>query len=716
MKLKRLLIFFILVSFSYTLCKTNNNGERKDISLNGKWDISESFSGNKLPINFSHNIIVPGLVDMASPKFDSVGVKCTKRNYFWYRRFFKISDSIPPVVLLKINKANHGTTVYVNGKKVGFNFFCFTPTLLNIKDYLKPAGEPNELVIRVGAYYDNVPDSIPVGIDIEKIKYIPGIYDDVKIILSNYPFIENVQIAPDINKKLIKIRAEIKSDKDIGQFTVNYSVDEYKSRKEIISGRTNQSSLSSKNKNIVEFIIPIKNCHLWSPDNPFLYNLKLSTGKDTKTVRFGMRSFTFDEVNDRAMLNGKPYSMLGTNICIFRFFEDSSRGDLPWNGKWAQKLFQKFKDMHWNCARFCIGFPPEKWYQIADETGFLVQDEYPLWEGPSSWKTPKIKANVLIDEYTRWMRERWNHPCVIIWDAQNESDTRESGKALSAVRYLDMSNRPWDNGWGTPQSKGDCIEEHPYLFNQYLKPNVYPSKEGYLKDLFGVKREPNFFNDANQYFPLDSGTYKNAQDIDEYDWIWLNRDGSITESADSVYIKLFGNNLTTEQRRLIHAENLAIVTEYWRCHRASAALMYFCGLGYSRPYGPNGYTSDDWIDVKNLIFEPIFEKYIKREFLPVCIMIDNWDKEYPAGHEIKVPVYAINDLLQGWQGTLKLTLLNGENKIIKILKKNISVLSFGRNIIDFDLKIPNSKGSYKLVAETLYKKDSVKSIREFSLN
>ncbi len=61
-------------------------------------------------------------------------------------------------------------------------------------------------------------------------------------------------------------------------------------------------------------------------------------------------------------------------------------------------------------------------------------------------------------------------------------------------------------------------------------------------------------------------------------------------------------------------------------------------------------------------------------------------------------------------------LLNGENKIIKTLKKNINVLSFGRDITDFDLTLPNSKGTYKLIAETLYKKESVKSIREFSLN
>ena len=67
-------------------------------------------------------------------------------------------------------------------------------------------------------------------------------------------------------------------------------------------------------------------------------------------------------------------------------------------------------------------------------------------------------------EYTEWMRERWNHPCVVIWDGQNETVTSETGKAIRAVRHLDLSGRPWDNGWSQPQAPTDCVEAHPYAF------------------------------------------------------------------------------------------------------------------------------------------------------------------------------------------------------------------------------------------------------------
>ncbi len=84
----------------------------------------------------------------------------------------------------------------------------------------------------------------------------------------------------------------------------------------------------------------------------------------------------------------------------------------------------------------------------------------------------KVQAEKIAPEYVEWMRERWNHPCVVIWDAQNESNTAETGKALNTVRHMDLSNRPWDNGWAEPQSLTDCVEAHPYLminlFNSIL--------------------------------------------------------------------------------------------------------------------------------------------------------------------------------------------------------------------------------------------------------
>ena len=76
----------------------------------------------------------------------------------------------------------------------------------------------------------------------------------------------------------------------------------------------------------VDLRIPIKDCRLWSPEDPFLYELETRTGADALRTRFGVRSFRFDPETKRALLNGRPYMLRGTNVCIYRFFEDPVRG------------------------------------------------------------------------------------------------------------------------------------------------------------------------------------------------------------------------------------------------------------------------------------------------------------------------------------------------------------------------------------------------------
>ncbi len=56
---------------------------------------------------------------------------------------------------------------------------------------------------------------------------------------------------------------------------------------------------------------------------------------------FGMREFRYDTLSGMTMLNGKPYFMRGSNVTLYRFFEDEACNDLPWNSDWVRKLHQK---------------------------------------------------------------------------------------------------------------------------------------------------------------------------------------------------------------------------------------------------------------------------------------------------------------------------------------------------------------------------------------
>jgi beta-galactosidase/beta-glucuronidase len=370
-----LLLAFPCLAFSVPpQADADRPNPRRVMSLNGTWQVAEG-GMDSMPAGFTHTVPVPGLVDMAKPAFEEVGKKSERRQAFWYRRTFALEGNIPPVAILKINKAKYGTKVWLNGQVIGEHLPCFTPAYMDVKKQLKGAAQENELIIRVGADRESRPTDVPSGWDFEKYLYIPGIYDSVELILSGKPYIVNVQTVPDISAGSVRVVTEVQWPEKPGSASVVYQVTEMKTGRVVGAAKSSGISFSSGATTSLDVTIPIKDCRLWFPEDPFLYELQVNTGRDNVRTRFGMRSFQFDAATGRAILNGKPYFMRGTNVCAYRFFEDDQRGDKPWRAEWVRRLHQKFKSMHWNSIRYCIGFPPEIWYDIADEEGFLIQDE-----------------------------------------------------------------------------------------------------------------------------------------------------------------------------------------------------------------------------------------------------------------------------------------------------------------------------------------------------
>lgn len=677
---------------------------RIELSLDGLWQVAEG-SMDAPPTTFDREIPVPGLIDMATPVFTEVGIQSEKRQAFWYRRAFTVEGEIPTVALLKINKAKYGTKVWLNGQLVGDHLPCFTAALMDVKPYLKGIGQTNELIVRIGADRTCLPEGQPGGWDFEKYLYIPGIYDSVSVILTGAPYIVNVQTVPDIVDKRVRVVTEVQSPNSVDGGSVAYRVRQVRTGQLAGSAREWGLTLTAGQTKKLEVTIPIHHCRLWSPEDPFLYELEVDTGADVYRTRFGMRSFRFDHKTGRAMLNGKPYFMRGTNVCAYRFFEDTERGDKPWRQEWVRRLHQKFKGMHWNAIRYCIGFPPEIWYDIADEEGFLIQDEFPIWLLSDAPESPK--AEKIIPEYTEWMRQRWNHPSVVIWDAQNESHTEETGKALQAVRHLDLSDRPWENGWAAPQNLKDCVESHPYLF---------------IKTWSG--KEPFRFEQiANTSSIPHLGSEQKALDvpiiINEYAWLWLTRDGHPTCLTDKIYESLLGPNSTVEQRRLLYAKYLAALTEFWRSHRKCAGVLHFCALAYSRPGDKprpeGGATSDHFIDLEKLTFEPSFERYVRDAFAPVGLMLDYWGRDLPAGAEHEFEVVVINDTQEETEIAVRLQLLKGDSTAA-VQTKPCTLGTLGRKVLSFKLALPQEAGSYTLIA-TIERpeQEPVRSVRDVTI-
>ena len=134
---------------------------RTTLSLDGQWDVEDSIGANEMPAAYHHTAPVPGLAHSAVPAFpdvdqyqsrqllsnlvrrgrysqaeydklgDARGISHQQRNYFWYRKTFQ-APAKDAVALLKVNKAQFGTVVYLNGVRIGEHDPCFTAAWFNV--------------------------------------------------------------------------------------------------------------------------------------------------------------------------------------------------------------------------------------------------------------------------------------------------------------------------------------------------------------------------------------------------------------------------------------------------------------------------------------------------------------------------------------------------------------------------------------------------------
>jgi len=693
------------------------HAQRVTLPLNGLWEIADSVSPDVQPSAYTHHVPVPGLAHSATPAFKDVdefqsrellsnlmeqgrysksdyeklgnasGISHQQRNYFWYYRTFHAPAS-HSVALLKISKAQFGIAVYLNGQKLGEHLPCFTAAYFDASKAIRWSGE-NELTIRVGAHPGVLPGNVSSGTDFEKNRWTPGIYDEVSLMAFDGAGITNVQAAPRIASSEVLVQTELRNFSAEPESTVlQQNVSEWKTGRAVGFSPAITVTLAPGETRLFQQTVTIPGQHLWTPEDPFLYRLETRTSGDSALTRFGMRDFHFDTVTQRAYLNGKPYFLRGSNITLHRFFEDPDSGTLPWDEAWLHKLLVEIpKQMHWNSFRFCIGPVPDRWLEIADEMGLLIQNEYMVWIGHPDWAgiyREKLNADELTAEFKEWMRDNWNHPSVAIWDANNESWAPEFGEQIiPAVRDLDLSHRPWENSYNPPAGSNDPVEDHAYLFYETATSGKWRFRMSDLEAMQGMAK--------------DSFTTKTAHALilNEYGWLWLNRDGSPTLLTEKLYPLLVGKDSTAEQRFAMQAYLLAGETEYWRAHRRYAGVLHFVYLTTS---APNAFTSDHFTDVKTLTLEPHFADYMTQAFKPLGVYINFWHEELAPNEAETLTVMMVNDLAQPRTGLLRLQFLDDHGKSASSIQVPFHLEALGADSYNVTVRTPSATGKYTLTA------------------
>lgn len=691
---------------------------RTTISLNGEWDFDQTELAFP-PRKYTRKIPVPGLVHLARPKISQYekffkkpdGVELVEQfnflerdytpMYNWYKRKVFIDEKFKDEQLfLTIKKSQYVTRVFVNGHEVGASMECYTPMDFNITSAVK-YGSDNEILIQVGdrAW---LPSEAAGGTDKEKVHYLPGIWDDVFITATGKMRVDKVLFLPSLAKGLVTVKTLVRSlyppqmlygDKMKDSCKIEFCVKE-KTTGRIVGKKMIEGEAKRDNRTYFETSISLDNPKAWTPDSPFLYEGEVSVYDqdelvDRYSVNFGMRDFS--RKGKFFTLNGDKFYLRGSNITLQRFFEDPDCQALAWDREWVKKLMVDLpKSIDWNAMRICVGIVPDFWYDLCDEYGIVLQNEWLYWQN-HGWDEQVRK------EYTNWVWSDGNHPSIVIWDAINENwDSYIGNTLIPELKELDPT-RIWDAGYMTSDQMGtndEMDEPHPYRaltlmhsseLNDYFKNNPYN---------LGALHE----NWVGFSSILDAGV---PQLVNEYGWIWLWRDGRPSKLTLNNYNYYLGENATPEQCRELQAYWLELETEWLRSERSVGGILAFCHL--TNNYGFTG----DWFinDIKDLEPSPAF-RWFKHCFAPSAVFIDLADRRYTKhleplkpGSDLVFNLVGVNDLNKESSGKVLMKLLDEKGTIISTQEESIVIEPFGKRLQPCLLKLPSKVGGYLLIAE-----------------
>lgn len=206
--------------------------------------------------------------------------------------------------------------------------------------------------------------------------------------------------------------------------------------------------------------------HLWSHEDPYLYDLRLAV---TPTVgegeelsqRFGFRELWCDGPD--FVLNGHRVHLLGSSWWP---------PNPPYSDDRVRETLLALKAANTPVFRTHTQPWPENWYTIADEVGVLMIPEGAVWnddgvyrlDDPRFWDNYRAHLLAMV----RWLG---NHPSVVMWSLENEltgprinDDTPEREAALAAladdVRAADPTRPVTYESDGDPGGKADVIGLH----------------------------------------------------------------------------------------------------------------------------------------------------------------------------------------------------------------------------------------------------------------
>jgi beta-galactosidase len=419
----------------------------------------------------------------------------------WYRR----TVDVPAAqrggrIVLWFEAVNFEATVFFNGTQVARHSGGLLPFEADVTDQVSWGGTNTvHVLVRSGNTAARQSDGwhYPNGSWWGQTCW--GIWQDVWLLARPAVYVSDSYVVTSVSGKRITVTTTLaNAGAAAAMVTVQHRVLDG-GKTVLTSGSGSQVTVPAGGTATVTFDQPWASPRLWSPDDPHLYQLAVTTrsapggqADDAFTVRFGFREVAVQGTD--ILLNGEPVMLRGDAWHYMGSVENSRAYATAW--------FSMVKALGVNYLRLhAMPYPPV-FYDVADEMGLLIVAESGIYgsSGNYALSAADFWDNCVTHLTDRVRRDR-NHPSVFAWSAENEM-LAAFGQSWSAnvaalkpvVTALDATRPVYFEGDGDPQGAGDLESTHyPWEIttsNTAIPESAYALAPGGVNAGFWDRRKP----------------------------------------------------------------------------------------------------------------------------------------------------------------------------------------------------------------------------------
>ena len=346
------------------------------------------------------------------------------RGVVWYQRNVTLDKKPGERYFLHFDGINYKADVYVNGTKLATHKGGYTAFNVEATNALEDGD--NFVVVRVDGYLDDT--TIPTLRTSDFFKY-SGITRDVNLVTVVDTFIRQYHVyLDDLDQRYVKAWVQLDGPNRAYQ-DVALTIPE--------AGVERKSKTNSDG--IVEFAFRA-NLELWAPEQPKLYDVKVSTSSASISDRIGFRSI--EVAGAKILLNGEPVFLRGISM----HDESYLKSGVAFDESDARAQLGLIKELNGNFVRLAHYPHNEHTVRMADKLGLMVWSEIPIvslidWDNP---ETLAIAKQQISDNVQRDL----NRASVVMWSVANETKPQSPerlaflAELAKEARAIDHSRRP----------------------------------------------------------------------------------------------------------------------------------------------------------------------------------------------------------------------------------------------------------------------------------